>query len=442
VWARIRSVPPAIILAAGWIVFVLYAYPGVMTMDSFDQLREGRAWYFTDAHPPAMAALWGIVDRVYSGPFGMLVIHSVAFLAGVWLILRRAMSPRRAALLAVAVMLFPPVLAPLAVIWKDCMMAGLLVLGVAALLEPSRRWRIAGLVALTAATAMRYNAPAATLPLIVLLFEWRPQRKWIVRYAIALGAWLGVTGLGLGCDAALVDQPMYFWYSSLAPEDIVGTLAHVSPDIPDAELAPLLAPTGIRVDHDYHAAIRAKYLPYDFQPLITGDGHLWDLPLSGTTPAPEAQRDAIGRAWKAIVGGHKAAYLAYRFEVFAEAIGLSHRQVGAMVVLHRVQYSGMLDYMHLDYAEGPLSSPVEKWASGIAKRTRLFRPHAYLALALILLFACRRQRDVAALLLSGLAMELSLLPLVQTPDYRYSHWLVVCVCLAVVMLIARRSRVI
>ena len=27
-------------------------------------------------------------------------------------------------------------------------------------------------------------------------------------------------------------------------------------------------------------------------------------------------------------------------------------------------------------------------------------------------------------------MELSLLALAVTPDYRYSHWLVVCVCLA------------
>jgi hypothetical protein len=42
--------------------------------------------------------------------------------------------------------------------------------------------------------------------------------------------------------------------------------------------------------------------------------------------------------------------------------------------------------------------------------------------------------------LSGLGLELSLLPLVQTPDYRYSHWLALCVCLAAAMLFARRVR--
>ena len=49
------------ILGVGWVLFVLYAYPGVMTMDSFDQLREGREWFFTDAHPPIMAVIWGLI---------------------------------------------------------------------------------------------------------------------------------------------------------------------------------------------------------------------------------------------------------------------------------------------------------------------------------------------------------------------------------------------
>src|SRR5262249_53922566 len=151
------------------------------------------------------------------------------------------------------------------------------------------------------------------------------------------GAWIGVTALGMGCNAALVDQQMHFWNSSLALEDIVGTLAHVEPDLPDSELGPLLAPTGVLVDHDYHAHLRAKFVPYDFQQLVSGDGHLWDMPINGTTPAPEAQRDAIAHAWWAIVSGHPGAYAAYRFRVFAEVLGLSSRPVGAPVIKHAVQ---------------------------------------------------------------------------------------------------------
>ena len=76
----------------------------------------------------------------------------------------------------------------------------------------------------------------------------------------------------------------------------------------------------------------------------------------------------------------------------------------------------------------------------MAKKTRLFRPHVYALLALALLGFCLRQRDVGAILLSGIGLEVSLFPLVQAPDYRYSHWLVTCALLALVMLIARRAR--
>ncbi len=439
---RASRILPLAILAAGWLILIAFAYPGLMTMDSFDQLREARTWYFTDAHPPAMAALWGVIDRMVPGPFGMLVLQSTAFVAGLYLILRHVLAPWRAATCAVAILLFPPVLAPLAVIWKDCLMAGFLVLGLAGLLHAERRWRLAGLALLSAATAMRYNAPAATLPLIVLVFEWRAGQRWWARYGIALGAWLAVTAVAMGCNLVLVDQEMHFWHSSLALEDIVGTLAHVEPDLPDAELGPLLVPTGVLVDRDFHARLRAKYVPYDFQQLVSGDGHLWNVPLSGTQPAPQAQRDAIVTAWKAIVPAHPRAYAAYRVEVFGEVLGLHHKFQGATVIRHEVQYAGMMQLLHLSRTSTPLAHPGENAAMWVAKRTRLFRPHVYALLALGLLCLCRRERVIGAILLSGLGLELSLLPLVQAPDYRYSHWLVTCTCLALVMLFVRRLRVI
>ena len=434
-------IPAQAILIAGWIVLVLYAYPGVMTMDSFDQLHEGRAWFFTDAHPPMMAALWGVLDRIVAGPILMLLLQSGTFLAGVFLILRRALPPRAAAITAVAILLFPPVLAPMAVIWKDCQMAGFLALGVAAVFAEDRRWKLVGLALFSLATAMRYNAPAATFPLILLGFEWRPMR-WFARYPLALGAWLVVTVVAMGANSLLVDREMHFWHSSLALEDIVGTLAHTEPDLPDSELAPLLAPTGVLVDRDYHARLRARYVPYDFQQLVSGDGHLWDVPLRGTEPAPLAQRDAIERAWKAIVPAHLGAYAAYRADVMADVLGLRRKFQGATVIRHNVQYAGMLADAHIPLVETAISRTGEDLAMWTAKRTRWFRPHVYVLLALGLLVLCRRQRDIAAILLSGLALEVSLVPLVQAPDYRYSHWLVTCTCLGLVMLFARRLRAI
>ena len=409
-------------------------------MDSFDQLKEGRAWFFTDAHPPVMAALWGIVDRLLPGPLGMLVIQSAAFLTGLYLILRRAFQPRGAAIAAVLLFLFPPVLAPLAVIWKDCLMAGCFVLGIAAILD-DRRWvRVLGVVALIVATALRYNAAAATMPLVVLLFEWQRGQHWFKRYALAIGVWLAITLVAFGVNAALTDRKMHFWHSSMALADIVGTLAHVDHEIPDSELQPILAPTLIRAETNLHLRIRAKYRAHDFQQLISGDGHLWDVNINGTVPTPEPQREAIARAWKHVVTKYPRAFVDYHLENFGEIVGVNKRFAGAMVVPHRVQYPGMLDYMGLGRGSSRFQDAAENMNLWLARKTRLFRPHFYALLALALLWFARRHRDVLALLFSGLCMELSMLLLGGTPDYRYSHWLVVCTCLAVIMLVARRAR--
>jgi hypothetical protein len=382
-----------------------------------------------------MAALWGIVDRFIPGPAGMLVLQGTAFVAGVYLILCRAMRPQRAAIWTSVVVLFPPVLAPLAVIWKDCLMAGFLVLGVPAVLAESRRRRIIGLGLFVMATAMRYNALAATFPLVMLLFEWERGKRWFVRYAIAAGAWLVVVLVAFTLNALLVDRNMHYWQSSSALVDITGVLAKLDRDIPDAELRPLLAPTEIRVDTNIHAAVRAKYKAYDFQQLIAGDGKLWEVSLYA--PFAEARRDAVTHAWRTLVLGNLGAYARYRLDTFSETIGLRRKYHGIAVVLHKAQYPGMLDYMGIGRGTSALQENWEELTSA-ARKTKLFRPYAYLFLSLLLLGFCRGHRDVFALLLSGIAMELTLFLLSWTPDFRFSHWLVTCTCVATIMLIARR----
>lgn len=432
------------ILVGGWALALAYGYPGIMTVDSFDQLREARAGSYTDAHPPAMAALWRLVEVVSRGPAGMFILQVTALLGGLYLILRRTFAPRRAAVISIALGLFPPILAPMAVVWKDALMAGLLALGVAGLLA-DRRWvRIAGLVALVAASAVRHNAPAATLPLIVILFELAPTlptwRGRITRYAISTAAWLAVTVAALGINGALTDKPMHFWASSLALSDIVGTLAYVDGTLPDADLAPLLAPTELRVDHDLHATLRARHSPYDFAPLVLGADRLWTMPINGDVPAPAAKRAAIARAWRAIVFGHPLAWVKQRLATFAYVLALPRDRPGVLVMTAHHQNTDLA---------APLGVRIHDWRGQyrwqrrmqkLALYTPLFRPWLYAAAALVLLLACRRHRDVFALLLGGLGAEASLALFAITPDYRYSHWLVLSTCLGIVLLVARRSR--
>jgi hypothetical protein len=73
--------------------------------------------------------------------------------------------------------------------------------------------------------------------------------------------------------------------------------------------------------------------------------------------------------------------------------------------------------------------------------TLMFRPWAYLVIALALLPLCRGNRIALALLVSGIAYEFSLLVVAPGVDYRYSHWMVVCAITAAVIVFAARYRV-
>jgi 4-amino-4-deoxy-L-arabinose transferase-like glycosyltransferase len=439
---RLADAPPLAVVALGCLVVVIYAYPGQMTQDSYDHLREARDGIWTDAHPPLIDLMWRIADFIVAGPFGMLAFQVVLFAAGLYLVFRRTFSPRRAAWATTALLLFPPVIVVLPVICKDAPMAGFLLLG-AALLHAERRWvRIGGLVALAAATALRYNAFAATFPLILVAFEWAPGLPWLRRFAIAAAAWLATTLAAFGFNAAITDKKVHFWLSSLAVFDIVGTLTHVDEDLSDPELEELFAGTEIRVHHDIHGAIRRIYRPANYMQIISEDKQpiLWALPINGYVPAPQAQRDALERAFTDVITANPGAYLEHRFTLMSRALWIgSRRPVGAIPSrkIHLPEYHVMLG---MGIGWSGLQEMMTRWLTTVWRTIPIFLPWTYALVALLLLPLARRHRDLLALLLSGLGLELSLLPFAATSDYRYSHWMVVCTCIAVIALAARRAR--
>jgi hypothetical protein len=430
-------VPPRAILLLGGVAFLVYAYPGLLTLDSVDQLSEARAHFYTDAHPPAMAVLWGLLDAILPGTFLMLLVQGGTFLAGAYFVLKRVLPERAAAIAASLVLLFPPVLTGMAFIWKDSLMAGLLVLGAGLVMSPCRRARLGSLACFAVATAVKHNAFVATMPLVVLVFEWNPGAHWLRRYAISSAAWFGITVAAMGANSVLVDQPMHFWHSSLAVTDICGVIANER-DMSDDELRAALANTGLLVDKDIQARARRIYESRDFMTLVVGDQRMWDLPITGRIPAPEAQRDAIGTAWWNLVTGHPGAYLMARLDSFLDVLGVTYKSYSA-VPPRIMKYPGFLTQIGLPAKTTAFQERWTRLHKWLWRKTPLFTPWVYVVIALLLVPFAWRQRHVLALLASGLLAEASLFPLSPSPDVRYSHWTIVCAVLAVVMLTWRRA---
>jgi len=431
----IAGVHPWVVLAIGWVVVVIYAYPGQLTFDSLRYFVQARAGEYSDDQPPAIAALWRLLEYLVAGPCLMLVVQVTAFLAGLYLIFQRSLRPRPAACAATAVIVFPPVMVTMAMIWKDSLTASFLALGAGLLLSAHRRARVAGLASLCAASAFHYAAPVATLPLVVILFEYAPCATPLRRYAIAALAWVAITLLSLGLDHELADHQVHGWSSTVVVHDIVGTLAYIDEDLPDEKLKTLFAGTGLQVEEEIHERARELYNPRDFVSTI-GDPQLamWKRSLTGEPPAPHDQRKAIEAARRTLIHEYPKAYLKHRIAVFAEVLSR-----GGSVPNRVVADKDGRQILGLSTRNSDLQLAVTKWFANLDRNTALFVPGLYLVVSLILLGFARREREVLAILCSGLAMEGAVFFIATSRDFRHSLWMVVCMLVATITLIVRRA---
>lgn len=431
-----RRLHPWWLLALGFVGLCAYAYPGFMSFDSFDQLHQARRGEYGDWHPPAMAALWRLVEHVWAGPFGMLVLQVGAFLAGGYLLMRRWLAPSGAALAAIALLWFPPIGTTMAVIWKDSQMLGYALLGLALMIRDDRRAKVTGLVLLGLATAMRYNAFIITGPLVVLLFQWTPAHRKRVRYALAAAAWLGITVGATLANLALTDTHQHAWNGSVAIADIMGTVRY-APPISDDDARAIFEGTELIPTQDIQATIAKAYSARSAQ-YAAYNHHIFP-----GFPSSEPQRDAIARAWKTLVTRYPLAYLRDRLDSTREILELNHRppkQVWARIsgdepLIWNNEPAPWVD----DPADWQLPLRDAAVATG---KTWLFRPYVYLYILVLLapLWLRRRDRDpiIAALAISAIGSECSLFFLAPTPDFRYSVWLVVVTIIAVIALVRRR----
>jgi hypothetical protein len=420
----VRAAPPKVILAAGWLVLLAYAYPGRMGDESFAYLHQVRTRFYSDAYSPAIVALWRVLELVVAGPTGMFLVQSAMFVLGAHAILRRAFGPRSAAWATSALVVFPPVLVALAVISTQAIAAGFALLGASALASERRRVRIAGLVGLACAVAIQPPMLVATLPLVLALFGRRADHARgrgehgeavapVPRVGVpdrrrlhALGAWLAATMCGLGLAVVLTGQRIHVWNSTLASIDLSGILDR----------------TGDRGEAELQA---------------TGVPSIWELPADGSAP-PAALRDGLAHAARELAFAHPDAYLRHRASVFARLLWLDARRPETIVLPRELPDAALK--VGVPTRPSILQRGETCWLSALATYVPVFAPWLYLALAVVLLPIARRHRDVLAILASGIVLEATLFVTATALDYHQSLWLIACTCLAVAMLVARRAR--
>ncbi|MEO7732457.1 MAG: hypothetical protein ABIY55_15920 [Kofleriaceae bacterium] len=423
--ARRERLVAAAILAAVWGLFVAYAWPGFMTWDSIVQLDQARSGQYGNWHPPIMARLWSVLDGIVRGPALMLVLQTSLFVLGLYGVLRRYAEPLRAALLAALVFLFPPVFAPMSTIWKDSLMAALVLCAVAGLTSPARGWRAAAWLALVVVAALRHNAPILIVPITAMLVPYATSWPGWRRRALGVGLGLAVSLAGMATSRALTRTDNYPLANMLAMQDL-GAVIATAPAMTDAEVAALVdgvhlvPPAGIQARLRALDATRSNY-----EALGQTDQRVFDFVTT------EAQSTAMIHAWRRALAEYPGAYLAYRFRRLLDLLGFADKRSIPYVMPHS-ESAELLAKIGEVRSYAPFQRAIGHGLGRIS-RSIMFWPMLYFVLAVGLLVILWRDPVQRGLLAGALGYEVALMFLAPGAEYRYSHWMVTCVVIATVV---------
>ena len=410
-WIAART--PRHILCIGWIVFTLGAYPGFMTSDGVLQLYTVRSGDYTD-YSPVMTAIWGVFEYVVSGPFPMLALQSGLFLFGLQALLARVLSPRAGALAAGAVLMFPPVYAVMAVIWPESLMAGAVLAGLAAALDERRSWKIAGALLVAIAIACRPEIKLALIPLALLVV---PAQVWWRRAAIAIGLVLGLSIVAGLTNYVLVVKDTHS-EQQLELVDLTGTMRRAKLkkiDVLEAAFAGLPI-----ADHaQFKTQLSSSSDALNWVPLTHGEKRLFEI----ITTDDEAA--ALARDHRSVIAHHTKAYLTHRWAMTRALLAIT----GTPQI---VDDFGDPDLMAPLHHRATSSDWQRGWKIIVRWTTPIFRPWIWLVLLVVAIILVRRKPILRALAISGLVHELVICFVAPGADFRYSHWLVVTACIALV----------
>jgi len=421
-----RRLGPVVVLAGVWGLFVAYSWPGFMSYDSVKQLVQARSGALGNWHPPLMAWLWSMLDAIVAGPALMLLLQTGLFVIGLYAVLRRYAAPMRAAVAASIVFVFPPVFAPLSVIWKDSLMAAVMLCAAAGVVSERRMARGLGWLGLVAVAALRHNAPLLIVPLTAMVVR-VPATGPVWRRRV-LGAGLGIVAsiAGLGLSRALTRVDEYPFANMIAMCDVAAVIA-TSDRMTDAEARGLLGDVPLAVADDIQGRLRALHAEdTDWQPLTGAEGHVFEVVTS------DAQATAMMAAWRRTIAAHPGAYVAHRMLLLSKVLGWTERRP-IPYVTPLSENRDIIGVAGEVRSYSGFQRAVGRFLGKIS-RSIVFWPTLYFVLGVGLLGILWRDALQRGLLLGALGYELALF--FASPggqEHRYSHWMITCVVIAAVV---------
>ncbi|HLY07537.1 MAG TPA: hypothetical protein VKR31_17455 [Rhizomicrobium sp.] len=417
----------AAVLVLGFAVSLALNWPGQLSYDSVVQLHDGRFGQYNPWHPPVMAWMLGIADRLLPGT-GLFVVFD-EFLVTASIVSLLWLAPRiswAAAVAAAIVVALPQFLLYQGIVWKDVLFADCALGGFVVLAHAGARWRnraarwiliCCAFLLLVLATLARQNG-AITIPfaaLAVFAMARRQRERWSTAIAASLSLALLSAVLAFAASAKLAERTggvtgVPGQWKLLQLYDLIGevknaprvqlrSLAGVNPD-----LVRLIRTDGARL-----------YTPARNDTLV-GSTDLQNEFASTSASAIAAQ-------WNDNLSGNTATYLAVRARVFywlfftPDPVQCDAIYTGLDGPPRYLRELGLARRFRVQ------DRVLGKYAA-VFVHTPVFSHVAWALLAVVLLVVLARRRAVpdiaiAALLGCALAFTLTFFVIGIACDYRY-----------------------
>jgi hypothetical protein len=134
------AIAVAVVCALGCAASIVADWPGHFPPDALSQLAQGRAGVFNSWHPPVMAWLLGVADRLMAGAPLFIVLQAGLFFAAL-ASLALARRPGSSVVVVIALLAASPlVLVYQGLVVKDVLFADAALAGFAAVAQAAARW--------------------------------------------------------------------------------------------------------------------------------------------------------------------------------------------------------------------------------------------------------------------------------------------------------------
>jgi hypothetical protein len=450
---RDRNVWPAgaliFVAIAGFAAAVVAGWPGHFPPDAIFQLAQGRSGVFSFAHPPVMAWLLGLADRLTPDAGAFMVMDTALFFTGLVALALAVGATWRAALVMALLCASPLVLIYQGLVVKDVFFADAMLAAFAAIAWAGRLWPKTGarlvlcalaiLLLLVGALTRQNGALAAAVGVFTLAWtaRARAERGDRARAFIGVAALAAVLLAGAGVATMLAFQA----HSDRKPEvtaqwmtlrvwDLSGAV-HADP----ALKLPILHRKAPGVERFVRHTAAPMFDPKSLDAMAVRMQGLFDPAKVGT---------AISDEWRRLILKHPLLYLETRWRDFWQVFGTPQVKACAPVLVgvdpgdpDMLADAGLKaretdkDDWDSDYAQAFLGTPV------------FSHPFYAVLAAVLLLWALAdvgrgRPEMIAAagLLLAAFAFSASFFVITIACDYRYIYFLDVAATAALVQRLA------